>query len=195
MKSKVEGRNYIILNNDDKYPVKINKKKTDKSIDRLLTSLTTFCNEVKDIYKDNYGLYSILGGSLDYMTHGDWDEGHCWRLNSMLEDLETLKNNLASNNDEIPDIEDVVTLDDLGYSIPLQCDSSPLFWEKKIEDTEKREIVEEIWCFQEPIRRIRTIEWEKTDYGRTSKKISYKKIPIGKKLMKAIKNSIKEKTD
>jgi hypothetical protein len=65
-----------------------------------------------------------------------------------------------------------------------------------IEDTEKKEITEEIILADktknpdaEPIRRIRTTLWEKTEYGRASTSITYKKLRIGKKLMRAIENT------
>ena len=55
-----------------------------------------------------------------------------------------------------------------------------------------QEIIEEILLLDEPVRRLRTTLWEKTSYGKSSKSIRYKKLPIGKKLAKAIENTKKE---
>ena len=64
-------------------------------------------------------------------------------------------------------------------------------WAHVLEDTEEKEVTEEIVAGPEgTVKRIRTIIWEKTDGGRRSQSIIYRKKPIGKKLLKIVRNTM-----
>ena len=66
------------------------------------------------------------------------------------------------------------------------------FYEKTLEDSGEQEVVEEILVTSsgDYLRRKRTIIWDNTTYGRSSKSIKYKNLSIGKKLYKTIQNTL-----
>lgn len=47
MLSKTEGSNYVILERDEIVPVKVNKKKTDDTLEKLQTALKTIKGELR----------------------------------------------------------------------------------------------------------------------------------------------------
>lgn len=195
MLSRKEGRNYVILNQDSEMPVKINRNKLDKKLNRLKKALSAVQKELADAYDEDSSLYMILRDEVfdGYSTEGLYDGKSGW-IDDVLYRISSVQETLAGEDDEIPDKEDMITLDSLGYrNMYLQ---EARFWEKVIEDTEEKEVTEEIILADrtknpdaEPVRRIRTTLWEKTEYGRASTSITYKKLRIGKKLMKAIENT------
>ena len=187
MKSKVQGNNYIYQFDGDRYPEKVNRKKADKMLKRIADALKTIKDEASAAYENDSSLYNLIE---NYIFSGfDFDEGQCYRLDEALDSVTGLQEIFATNNDEILLPEEIDTLRDLGYKKHF---SHGFFFEKIIEDTEDKEVVDEIQMTKDgPIRRLRTIEYEKTDHGRSSTSIKYKKLPIGKRLMKAIENSLK----
>lgn len=195
MLSRKEGRNYVILNQDSEMPVKINRNKLDKKLNRLKKALSAVQKELADAYDEDSSLYMILRDEVfdGYSTEGLYDGKSGW-IDDVLYRISSVQETLAGEDDEIHDKEDIITLDSLGYrNMYLQ---EARFWEKVIEDTEEKEVTEEIILADrtknpdaEPVRRIRTTLWEKTEYGRASTSITYKKLRIGKKLIKAIENT------
>lgn len=195
MLSRKEGRNYLILNQDSEIPVKINRNKLDKKLNRLKKALSAVQKELADAYDEDSSLYMILRDEVfdGYSTGGLYDGKSGW-IDDVLYRISSVQETLESEDDEIPDKEDMITLDSLGYrNIYLQ---EARFWEKTIESTEEKEVTEEIILADRtknpdagPVRRIRTTLWEKTEYGRASTSITYKKLRIGKKLIKAIENT------
>ena len=105
----------------------------------------------------------------------------------VLEYAEGLKQQLETGDDDIPEPEDVLLLSDIGYK--HQPFDKEGYWMKPIEDTRVQAIIEELWIAGDPIRRQRTIDYEIINGGRSSTNIVYKKLPIGKKLMKIIQNT------
>lgn len=66
-------------------------------------------------------------------------------------------------------------------------------WEKEIETEDLKEITEEIIITEkETLHRMRTLIWEKIENGKKSKSITYRKLPISKKLQKVIDNTMKD---
>lgn len=195
MLSRKEGRNYLILNQDSDMPVKVNRNKLDKKLNRLKKALSTVQKELAGAYDEDSSLYMILRDEVfDGYSTGELYDGKSGWIDDVLYRISSVQETLAGEDDGIPDKEDVITLDHLGYRNMHLPENR--FWEKVIEDTEKKEITEEIILADktknpdaEPIRRIRTTLWEKTEYGRASTSITYKKLRIGKKLMRAIENT------
>ena len=195
MLSRKEGRNYLILNQDSEIPVKINRNKLDKKLNRLKKALSAVQKELADAYDEDSSLYMILRDEVfdGYSTGGLYDGKSGW-IDDVLYRISNVQETLAGEDDEIHDKEDMITLDSLGYrNMYLQ---EARFWEKTIENTEEKEVTEEIILTDRtknsdagPVRRIRTVLWEKTEYGRASTSITYKKLRIGKKLIKAIENT------
>ena len=195
MLSRKEGRNYLILNQDSDIPVKINRNKLDKRLNRLKKALLTVQKELADTYDKDSDLYIILRDEVfDGYSTGELYDGKSGWIDDILYRISSVQETLESEDDEIPDKEDMITLDSLGYRNMYPQEAR--FWEKVIEDTEEKEITEEIILADRTknpdaghVRRIRTTLWKKTEYGRASTSITYKKLRIGKKLMKAIENT------
>lgn len=194
MQTRVDGRNYVILYDDDRIPEKINKNKVDKSLKKLETALESIRDVIDKAYDDNYDLYRMLDRCVfayyPYCT--GLDDGKCSTVDNMLYSVRQLQETLKED-DDIPDYkeayENSILLEDLGYK--NNWGGRRGVWEKVLEDTDEKEVVEEIQRFEDPLRRIRTTYWKKTDYGRSSTKITYRKLRIGKKLMRAIENTAK----
>lgn len=197
MRSRIEGRNYIVQPDGEKHSYKYNKKRVDIVIDRLLKSSNNIRDILLDLYEEDYNLYEIFISFMfnlgyHYMSFHD---GACDALEDMCNGLESLKNQLATGDDDIHPFEEVATLDDLGFTKDYA--SRGKIWMKILESTDDREVVEEIVYVDDGsyLYRTRTIEWKKTDYGRTSDSIIYKNKAISKNLMKAIKNTFESEDD
>jgi hypothetical protein len=191
MKSKVKGRNYVILRRDDcRIPEMVNKKRLDNALVSLEKAFSAICEVLDDLYRNDRSAHSIVEDNALYWVLRDryeLSDSSCFDLDRVLDDIHELRVFLATHDDEIRPEEEVITLNDLGFREEIP--GGGFRWEKCIEDNDEREIVEEICILEDgPVRRIRTIEWEKTDYGKSSKSIRYKKMPIGKRMMKAINN-------
>ena len=191
MLSRREGRSYVVLFDGERLPSKMNAKAADAAVRKIGAALATIRDELKKAYDGDPEIYRMLRDEIferSSYRSVSCSDGKCSAVDDMLWSVGCLKESLEGPDDEIRPYEETVTLRDLGF-----CDrfSKRGFWEKVMKDDDEEEIVEEIQNYADPIRRIRTTEWEKTDYGKASKSIKYRKIPIGKKLMKAIANTAK----
>ena len=192
MLSKKEKRNYAVLLTDERFPEKVNRKYADKTISKLKSLLESIQDIVKDTYDKDYGLYRVLFSEYlgDYF---DVDDGSSWKLRNSIDALRELQETLATHDDEILTQEEVLTLEDLGFR-RMVWDRTMYIFEKQIKESDEEDIVEEICRINNGsiIRRIRTTIWEKTDFGKSSKSIRYKKIRMNKKLEKAFLNSVRD---
>lgn len=200
MLSRKEGRNYVILRQGKKIPSKVNKKRTDAKLEALQSALKTIKNELLDVYDNDPELYHLMQEEVFSRCECSYRElydGSIGWIEDAIYSISELKENLAED-DEIPKEEDVVTLRDLGYTKASLSSPDLEFWEKILEDTEEKEVTEEIVYSSLPpakelgaesVRRIRTTLWEKMAYGKASTSITYKKLRIGKRLMRAIENT------
>lgn len=186
IKATVKGYNYLIQTDNDRHTIKINKKRTDRTLKRISDSLKIIRQEVKNAYDHDPSLYYLL----DYLfgdTRIEVRDGECIFLDNAFEDITKLQDVLETHDDVILVTGKDETLLDLGNKFNAAYGK---IYEKTIEDTEEREIVDEILITEEgPLRRIRIIEWEVSEYSRSSKSIKYRKLPIGKKLKRAIDNT------
>ena len=187
MLTKRNGENYIIAQEkNDKYPIEINQKVMDESLKTLQDALVTIADLMQGLYNDgHYNLYHLFN---DHIFAEEFDSGDNWGLNDSISFLKELEYKLTTD-DEITPFEELETLEDRGYK---SHPADKRWYERIIEDSDKREVVDEIcWdlSHRNPLRRRRTIIWEKTDYGRKSKTIEYEKLPIDNSLMKCIRNT------
>ena len=192
MKTRVEKNNYLILTDYAKYPIKVNKTKTDKSLSKLENILNALQNELNIIYKHNINLYRILDDYLDQSGFNIYEIDDNININQLIElsgHIKKLKEKLTTTDDDI-NIDECIYLIDLGYYKEYH-DCKPYIFTKVLEETDEYQKVDEIVIDNKILRRIRTIYWEKTEYGKRSTKITYRKTSIGKKLMQAILNTKK----
>ena len=184
MKSKIRGRNYIILYDGEKYYSKVNKAKLDRSLKRVIDALEVLNSELE--YRNDVSELIMDKVFYDY-SYDDYSYRRN-KIRNALEYAQELKEQLETHDDEIPEPEEVTLLDDIGFRHrPFDKKG---YWTKLIEDTEDREVIEELWLSEKTIRRKRIIDYEKTGYGRSSTNIEYKILPIGKRLMRVIKNTL-----
>ena len=184
MKSKIRGRNYIILYDGEKYYSKVNKSKLDRSLKRVIDALEVLNGELE--YRNDVSELIMDEVFYDYV---DDDYSHKKdRIQKALEYAIELKEQLETHDDEIPEPEEVTLLEDIGYK--HQPFDQKGYWTKLIENTEDREVIEELWLSEKPIRRKRIIDYEKSEYGRSSTNIAYQNLSIGKRLMKVIENTL-----
>jgi len=207
MQSRVKGNNYLILpSEDDEYPYKINKKKLDRSLNKIGKSLEAIVEEMKNLYRSadsdaDYQLYRFISDEIFGVNRIDFEDGKNWKLSEALFDTRDIQECLATQNDEFPEhpvYEE--TLEGLGYNYKhgFFCRDDRVF-EKLIEKAPdgSKEVVEELWLEGTetggPLRRLRTITYDVYPGGRSSNCIRYKKLPIGKRLMKAILHALNKK--
>ena len=184
MKSKIRGRNYIILYDGEKYYSKVNKAKLDRSLKRVIDALEVLNSELE--YRNDVSELIMDKVFYDY-SYDDYSYRRN-KIRNALEYAQELKEQLETHDDEIPEPEEVTLLDDIGFRHrPFDKKG---YWTKLIEDTEDREVIEELWLSEKTIRRKRIIDYEKTEYGRSSTNIEYKILPISKRLMRVIKNTL-----
>lgn len=184
MKSKIRGRNYIILYDGEKYYSKVNKSKLDRSLKRVIEALEILNSEIEK--RDD--ISELIMDEVFYDYGYDDYSYRIDRIRNALKDAQELKEQLETHDDEIPEPEEVILLEDIGFRHrPFDKRG---YWTKLIENTADREVTEELWLSEKPIRRKRIIDYEKTEYGRSSTNIEYKNLTIGKRLMKVIENTL-----
>ena len=109
-----------------------------------------------------------------------------YRLRSALADSLEL---IAEHDTDDADIEEeqvTPTLWSLGFHDEDAFNSGEIF-AKTIEDTDEKEVVLEVIPAKQLYRR-RTIIWDKTSYGRSSRSIDYESLPMPDEVREAIKN-------
>ena len=194
MQVRKQGRNYIIKTTDD-FIYKVNKKEVDKKIEKLLKLLTEIDEEKKELENDYY-VSKLLSDANVFDEYNNVD----YRLHDSIDSLLHLKEILisAENEDfEEKKSEPFWTLTTEGFNLDFRGDISsekfPLIFSKTIEDTDEKEVVEEVIISQDSeTHRLRTIIWEKTDFGRSSKEIVYRNLKTSKNLQRAIDGTRKE---
>lgn len=186
MVSKREGENYIIGEGSyDKYPITISQKELDEGIEKL-EKLIAHCHnflenlrgtDVSNALSYDGALYDAID-DLRYAVDGITD-GLVW-----------YKKNLAVD-DTIYPLEDLWTLTDEGF----HAEWGNELWERELESTPEKEVVEEICIIGDTdfLHRKRTIFWDNTSYGRTSRSITYEDLPITPELTKYVRNTMEKR--
>ena len=192
MKSRITGRNYEILRDDDDlYPIKVNKNQTDKTLKKLRDALEQVQIILKDAYdKENSDLYYLIADEVFRESNIDISDGKIWKLKFAVDNIDELQKFLAEHNDEIMRAEQKITLCDIGYKKNILSDSEHMLWERCITKTDEEEVVEEIiFNSSELMHRKRTIVYEPDESGRHSTSITYENLPTSKKLLQTIENT------
>ena len=190
MRSKRQGRNYLIQFQDFA-PRKINARLTNKLLQQADKHLTALINIYKTAVEKEYSLTYLLSLTNDFETFVE-------KLDMEREWIRDCYKYVTTHNDDIRTSETYLNFEDLGYRWDMSLsryrkNEWPQAYTKTIEDTDEHSIEEEIWIFEdrEVMRRIRTTLWEKTDYGKSSRSITYRKKPVTKKIKLVATNLIK----
>ena len=192
MKSRIEGRNYIVLPNEAKFPVKLNQKRVNKTLMELDVSLKKIQFLMKQLYETDYDAYKLIVNQVFGENVFDFDEGKSHQLNMMIDNLDEFYQQLLTGNDEIPAREEIETLEDLGYSCRM-LDRNNVMYEKTLKKAENEDVIEQIFEWEgKVVRWIRTIYWEESEFGRSGKS-TRRKIGNTKRLIKAYLVSKKER--
>lgn len=192
MQSRIDGENYLVLQDGHHITDRINKDETDNTIKNLCSHLHGLSECLLNLYDRNYDLYSLLSHEAFDMAGLDLDGGKCWRLDFLYGKLQQIQNSLLNNHDDIRIPEECIMLEDLDFQESFWGHHIDA-WEKVLEDNDEREILEEIFCNPDPVHRIRTTIWKKDGYSLSSESITYKTLPLSKELKIALKNSIQQK--
>lgn len=189
MLSKTTKRQYIILEDDQRVPLKLNKQRTDNALKEITLYSRKLLNVMENLYRTDYDVYRFIASEIN-SNHIDFEDGHCDSLRDLFLEACRLEEFLHTHQDEIPSEEDMALLEDLGFKLIIA--SFPWF-EKEMEKSDEKDVTEEIILHDGKIlHRLRTIYWDITSHGKSSKEIVYKDLPVQKKLKIAIKNSVKK---
>ena len=188
MQSKIEGRNYIILLESEKKPIKINRATADKTLERLGNALGEANEIIASAAKDNPELHKLIAACLSGERINDIVNGESKAIAETKQKIGWEAISLQTRNDEIPSEEEMMTLEDMGFMRHVGDDN---LWEKTISCDKMCEIVEEILLDGVPSRRLKTVYWdENSPKKKMVKKIEYKNVAIGKRLRKIVENTI-----
>lgn len=195
MKTRREGNSYIIYDEESgsKFPYKVNRYKTDKSLKSVEKALRSLTEVLRDLYNnEEYDIYHLVADAINYDL--EIEEGRSWKLDYALNDIRSLRRKLTEQ-DEIPSYEQIVTVEDLGYKLNhVLTQGKWLHFEKIITDNEDVEVIRELRLDltgkEPPMHRERTIEFEKF-LGESVQNITYRKVRISQKLQAAIDNTVK----
>ena len=182
MVSKREGGNYIIGEDScDKYPITIPQTELCEGILKL-EKLTAHCHNFLENLHDTNVLSAL---SYDFALLNAIDDLR-YAIDGITSELVWYKKNLAVD-DTIYPLEDLWTLADEGF----HTEWGDELWEKELESTPEKEVVEEIYFIDDLnfLHRKRTIFWDKTPSGRTSRSITYEQLPITPELIKYVRNT------
>ena len=186
MVSKRESGNYIIGEDPyDKYPITISQKELCEGIDKL-EKLTAHCH---DFLENLYGTDVSNALSYDRGLHDAIDDLR-YAVDGITDELVWYKKMLAVDGTIYP-LEDLWTLADEGFHAGWGDE----LWERELESTPEKEVVEEICIIGDTdfLHRKRTILWDTTPYGRTSRSITYEDLPITPELTKYVHNTMEKR--
>ena len=193
LKSRKEGRSYVVLEDGKTFPARINRKKTDEFLAKAGKHVAALRSALEELHDGDYETFHFIWDHVFSGSLGESSEGRCWRLNDILYGISGLRGTLEGEDDEIaaPVFEETLA----GFGFRQEFASRGDVWEKVLEDSREREVVEEIILRDPPLRRTRTTLWEETDYGRSSTSIKYRRLPMGKKLGQAAENAKKAREE
>ena len=179
MKKNINDK-YRVLLDSERLPFEVDKEKTDQVVSNLINALSQVCAEHRELDSNEFdGLSRMIR---DYDSQAD-----LYHFVLTLDALESLQADLKKEDVEVPAADDLKILSDEGFKQDRVDDN---LWTKILEDTEEKEVVEEVYLGMKPIRRKRTILWDVTRHGKASRRIEYKDIPIDEHLKKLIHNTI-----
>lgn len=193
MLSKTQNDLYIVAGDKyDKYPYEVPKDIMDEYLDKIYMDVKNLQDDLLHLYEICPEAFYLLKRNCWELDNQDSDEGKFYIFRSILRDIEDLKE-ILTHEDEITPKEDLLTLEDIGYK-PFYGGKEG-FYEKMLSETFEQEICEEVFLNVDgkPLHRKRTIDFEKTDYGKSSTNITYEELPIDDELRKVIESTIEER--
>lgn len=177
---------YRVLFDGEHLPEEVDKQELESMIREWKEAVSKLNELFTDLY-EGYGttervMKDILDRScLDVSSFGNW------KLGDLLYNLDVLETDLQESDDEISSYEDAELITDRGY-VQEWHDSG--IYTKVLEDTDDREIVEEVLLREGSfVHRKRTIEWELDGTSKHSKSIIYEDLDINDDLRKVLENS------
>ena len=187
---KVDDK-YRIIRDGDHLPEEISQKEMDKALSDLKKAVMHVSTILSDIHARCDVINSIVteimnNSCLDYIF------GEEWHLKQLVNEIESVQEQIHEGSDVVPSYEEAETIEDAGFRESWH--NSEIF-EKVLEDTEEREVVEEIVLkYDPPLYRKRTTIWEPIKGGRHSKEIKYEDLPLNERIERLIRNTKREKT-
>ena len=183
-----KGQSLFVLDNDTKEVLyKIGRRSACRTLGRLSKLLSKIDCLVSEISEKNGELYYLLKNEiLDAPVIDITDSSDFSRKNNIANIQETLDEiKSAPKVTVLPKENILVTLESLGYN-NMYFHVSRFWYEKVLEDTDEKEVTEEIQEVNgQMLRRIRTTLWEATPYGKSSTSITYRKLRNTKRLENA----------
>lgn len=191
MRSTVKGSNYVVCMEDNRYPEKLPVKKTDTQLNKLYSLLNAVAELGDKIAKESPALRDMLNESVLYGNMELDYDGRIGTIDCILYNLKKLQETLKENRDDISlKKEDWMTIEDLGFST-VMFTRGHVMYEKSIESSDIRDVVEEIQCYGEDkiLYRKRTTYWKVSPGCKESTNIEYKRLRLTPKLKKIILRS------
>ncbi len=178
--------NYRILFDGEHLPVEIPQEELNGYLNKLSEAVNTFRCFLSDSYEGDETKYEVLKEIMN-RSCVDYQDGKNWKLEDINYEVEQMLQYLETTKDAIPSFEESETIQDYGFHEEWR--GSGVF-EKKLENTDEREVVEELLLHgDEFMHRKRTIVWEQTEYGKSSKEIIYEDLPLDDNLLRLLNNS------
>lgn len=176
---------YRIMYDDDHIPVELDKDLVDRRLGNLLESLNAVKNNIKKLYDYEDEIYRLVFE--EHYNTLEVDDGISYRLEDLISIVEDIIEKLHNDSDNIDEPAKCVMLSDLGFK---PVDYVKDMWEKVIEESDEYDVIEEVLLLSKT-RRKRTTIWEKTDYGKSSKSITYEELPMTEEIEIAANNTQK----
>lgn len=195
MKSKkLSNGNFLIRTAYSKFPVEIDSKHLFRIISDLKAKFEELQNYINYLQEDEEDITCVLVDNSYYLNELMIDDGY--KLKFIADDLDILKENLRTANDDVKTKEELWDLTDEGFTLSYHSVlPGEYIWEKSLRKTEDTDIVEEVYIHGDIIlHRKRTIIYDISKPGvKSSISIKYEDLPINENFMEIIRHSINEK--
>ena len=192
--SKIQGHNYIVQESPQDLSEKLNRRHTDAALEQIVKDAKSLRGIMLYLHDQDYAVYEFMR---KYIFSGYWrglefEDGKSYLLDTIIEEAQGVLRSLHERSDEIVPQEKIITLIDLGFQADYA--SRGKRYEKVLEDTDEREVVEEVLLCKEGevLHRKRTTIWTKQTWGKSSSSIRYRNVPTSKKLFFAIHTTFKD---
>ena len=182
---KVDDK-YRILFDGEHLPKEIVQSELDDCLKKLKDAINTLKQFLSNTY-DEYGVKNTIVSRILEDACFEYDEGRSWRLNAALFGIEEFQEYLKNTTDFVKSYADSETIVDYGFHEEWYQSG---IYEKKLEDSNEREVVEEVFLHNDVfVYRKRTTEWELDGYSKHSKEIRYENLEINDDLKRVLTNS------
>ena len=172
---------YNVLEDDKRHPVSFDKETADTVLAKIGDALSDIERTMLNLYRKDPVLYQFLSRNVFEPAGLACAFGSMQEIENASGAVKWLSKIFATYDDIVPTYEDTLNLDDINFKLVAK---DPAMWEKIIEDTEERQVTEEIILLEDGsiTRRNREITWEKVPNGRLSKSIKYTDLPVDDKI-------------